>query len=106
MESRSFHERLEPQRQAIAIWPILWSAWPVQDPPIQSLERFEHGPVGLREEAFGNMNPVVWIDTDQMGVERRMVDFGKRDSIGHDRMPEPLVLVRDDMGCIQQQRFR
>jgi len=49
---------------------------------------------------------VIRIDADEMGVEGRVIDFRERNTIRNDWLPEPLIFVSNDMGGIEQQRFR
>jgi hypothetical protein len=39
------------------------------------------------------MQPVIRIDADEMGVDRRVMDFGERNTIRNDWLAEPLILV-------------
>jgi hypothetical protein len=52
------------------------------------------------------MQPIVGINTDQMSIESCMVDFGRRYAIGYYRLAEGLILVLNDVGCVEQQRLR
>jgi hypothetical protein len=47
-----------------------------EGPPVQLLQGFEHLAVMLIEQAFGNVQPVVWVDPDQVRIERGMMDLG------------------------------
>jgi hypothetical protein len=40
-----------------------------------------------------------------LGVERGVVDPGKRQTVRNDRLPQLFVSVHDDMGGIQQRWF-
>ena len=51
------------------------------------------------------MDTKVGIDTDEVCIERCMVDLRERQPIWHDRLSELLILVGNDMGGIQEQRF-
>jgi hypothetical protein len=44
-------------------------------PPFNSLESFEHRAIVPPEQPLRHMQPIVWINTDQMGVERSVMDF-------------------------------
>jgi hypothetical protein len=59
------------------------------------LQGFEHGAIVLRQQAARNMQTIIRVDTDQMRVERSVMNFG-RDAIGHNGLPELFVLVGDD----------
>ena len=51
------------------------------------------------------MQAVVRVDADQMGVKGGMMEFRQRNAIGYHRLAEPFVLVGNDVGCVQEQRF-
>jgi hypothetical protein len=59
------------------------------DPPQGS----EHWAVVLAQQSLRHMQPVVGIDPNQMCVEGRVVYLGERYAIGHDGLPEPLILI-------------
>jgi hypothetical protein len=54
------------------------------------------------EQPVGDMNSVIGVDTDQMGIEGRVMQLCQRQTIRHDRLPELLVRIHDDVGGIQQ----
>jgi hypothetical protein len=72
---------------------------------MEPLQGVEHGAVVLRQQAIRYVQAIIRIDADQMRVERRVMDFGQRDAIGHDGLAEPLVLVGDDVGGIEKKRL-
>ena len=49
--------------------------WQVKLGGVQPLERLQHRPVGLAEQSFGDVNSIIGIDADEMGVERSVMDF-------------------------------
>jgi hypothetical protein len=55
---------------------------------MQTLQGFEHGSIVLRQQAIRNMQPIIRIDADQMRVERSVMNFGQRNAIGHDGLPD------------------
>ena len=103
--SRHRLEPLEAQREPITIRAILDAAWQVDCSAIQPLQSFEHRAIILTEQPFGHMQPIVGVDADQMRVESGVMNFRERDAIRHHRLAELLVLVRDDMSRVEQQRF-
>ena len=52
------------------------------------------------------MDAKVWIDPDQVGVKRGVVDLRQRQTVWDDRLAEVLVGVRDDVCCVEQARLR
>ena len=103
--SRHRLEALKAQRQPIAIWTILNAARQVDGLAVQSLEGFQHRTIVLPEQPLGHMQPVVRVDADQMGVERGVMDLGKRNAVRNHRLAKLLVPVRDDMSRVEQQRL-
>ncbi len=73
---------------------------------LKTLQRLQHRAVVLTHQPFGYVEPEVRIDPDQVRVERRMVNFRKRDAIGNDWLAHFLVAVGNDVGGIEQQWFR
>ena len=104
--SRHRLEALEAQRQTVAIRAVLDPTRQVYDPAVEPLQGFEHRAIFLPEQPLGNMQPIVRVDPDQMGVECGVMDFRERDAVGNYRLAKPLVPVRDDVGRIQQQRLK
>jgi len=51
------------------------------------------------------MQAVIWIDPDQMRVERRVMNLGHGEAVRNYGMAETLVLVRHNVRRVQQQRF-
>jgi hypothetical protein len=45
--------------------------------PFNRLKGFEHWAIPSRQQSLGNLQPVVWINADEMRVERRMMNLGK-----------------------------
>ncbi len=76
--------------------------WQMDGPAIQSLQRFEHRAIVLPEQPIRDMQPIVGVNADQMGVERCMMNFRKRDAVRYYWLAELFVLVRDDVGRIEQ----
>ena len=61
----------------------------------------EHGSVRLEEQFRTDLNNEVGTNADEIGVVGGVVDFAKRQAIGHNRFSRWLS-VRDDMGGIEQ----
>ena len=57
------------------------------------------------EQPIGDVNSVIRVEADQVGVERRMMDLGQRQAMRDHRLSEVLVCVDDDVGGIDQSRF-
>ncbi len=75
--SRRRLEPLEPQDETIPVGIILGTGWQVEGPPVQLLEGLEHLAVMLIEQAFRNVQPVIWVDPDQVCIERGVMDLGE-----------------------------
>ena len=65
----------------------------MQRTEVQALECLQHGSVVLRSQSLGYMHLVVWIDADEVGVERGVMDLREWDAVGHDRLPQPVVMI-------------
>lgn len=72
---------------------------------MELLERFEHRPISLLKKPFGDVDSIVRVYPNKVAIERGVVDFGKRQAVRHDRLTEPLVFVRDDVGSIDKERL-
>lgn len=59
----------------------------------------------LLEDGFGDDDPPVWINAQQISVVSGVVQNRKADSVGDIRL-SALVAVRDDVGGLQQFRDR
>jgi hypothetical protein len=46
--------------------------------------------------------PAVGVDSDQVVVERGVVDLGQGDAVGDDRLPEQLMRISHDVSGVQQ----
>jgi hypothetical protein len=69
-------ELLEPDRQSIAIGTILKPARPVAQCPGNPLQpEFEKRAIMDFEQPVGNVNSVIGVDADQVGVERCVMDL-------------------------------
>ena len=58
------------------------------------------------EQPVGDVDSVIGVDADQMGVEGRMLDFGPRQAIRNDRLPKLLVRIHDNVSRVEQSRIR
>ena len=52
------------------------------------------------------MQSIVGIDTDQMGIEGGMMNFGQRQAIRDDGLPQPLIPVGNNVRGVEQPLFR
>jgi hypothetical protein len=66
---------LEPLREPVAIRAILEAARQINGSAVQPFQGFQHRAVILTKQPRGDMQPVVRVDADQMGVECSMMDF-------------------------------
>jgi hypothetical protein len=72
--------RLEPfeaQREPIAVGGILRALRQPQQSSVQPLDGLKHRAIPLGEQALGDMQAIVRIDPNQVGVEGGMVDLGQ-----------------------------
>jgi hypothetical protein len=74
------------------------------DDPLQP--EFEKRAIVDFEQPVRDMDAEIWVDPDQVGVEGRMMDFRERQPIRHDRLPQLLVCIHDDMSGVEQPGFR
>jgi hypothetical protein len=48
------------------------------------------------------MQSEVWVDSDEMSIEGRVVDFRERDPVADHRLTKQLVLIFDDVSGVEQ----
>jgi len=99
--SRHRLKSFETQSEPVAIRTVLDAARQMDGSAVQTLQSFEHWAVFPHEQPLGNVQLIIRVDTDQMSVEGRVMDFRKRDAIWNHRLAELLVLVRNDVGRVQ-----
>jgi len=58
------------------------------------------------EQTVRDMDAKIRVDADQVSIEGRMVDFGERQTIRDDRLPQLLVRIHDDVSGIEEPRLR
>jgi hypothetical protein len=54
------------------------------------------------EQLLGEVDLIVRVDPDQVGVERGVVDLGEKQSVRNDRLPQLLIGIHNDVDGIQQ----
>jgi hypothetical protein len=69
---------------------------------VQPLDCLKHRPVSLREQAFRNMQSIVGVDSDEMGVKGGVVNFRERNAVADYRVTKQLVLIFDDVSSVEQ----
>ena len=104
--SRRPFEALEAPRESVSIGAVLDAVRQMDGATIQLRQGLEHGAVVLPEQPLGYMQPIVRVDADQMRIEGCVMDLRQRETVWHHRLAESLVRVRDDVGCVQKDRFR
>jgi|SRR6516164_1301327 hypothetical protein len=57
------------------------------------------------EQPIRDLNSVIGVDADQVGVESRVMELGQRQSVRDDRLPKLLVCIHDDVRGIEQLGF-
>jgi hypothetical protein len=96
----------EAQRKAIPIRAIGIALGTPKLSARQSLEALlEHWAVVHRQQGFADVNSVVRINTDQVGVEGCMMQFRKRQSVGHNGLAEFGVDIGHDMSGVEEARL-
>ena len=60
----------------------------------------EHGAVTFPEEIFVDVDVIVRVNSQEVGVVGRMVDLAHAQAIGHDRN-SMFVGIRDDVRCVE-----
>lgn len=68
-------ETCESHGKPISIGEILRAIWQMNRVSMEPLQRLQHRPIVLRQQAVRNMESIVGIDADQMGVEGGMMNF-------------------------------
>jgi hypothetical protein len=78
----------------------------VDHSPIESLEGIEHRAVFSGQAAastHADENPGLY---DKMGIEGGVMNLGQRDAVRHHRLAQRLVIVRNDVRRVQEERLR
>ena len=57
------------------------------------------------EQPVRDVDAVIGVDADQVGIEGRMMDLRQRQAIRDDRLPKLLVRIHDDVSGIEQPRL-
>jgi hypothetical protein len=73
--SRRRLEPVEPPRKSVTIRAILDASRQMYGSTIQSLQSFEHRSIILTEQPIGDMQALVGVNADQMGVKSCVMDF-------------------------------
>jgi hypothetical protein len=89
-------EPLKAECKAVAVWPVLHTTRQVNGFTLQSFKGFEHWAITPYQQPIRNVQPVVWINTDEMRVERRMMNLGKRNAVRDYGLAELFVFGRRD----------
>ena len=98
---------LKPDGEPVAIRPILRPSGQLDTRTSDLLQaKLEKRPVMDCEQPFGDMDAIIGIDTDQVRIERGMVDFRQRQPIGDHRLPVLLIGVHHDVRGIEQRKPR
>jgi hypothetical protein len=85
-------EPLKGESEAVAVWPVLHTTRQVNVFTLQSFKGFQYRAIPSLQQSLGNLQPVVWIDADEMRVERRMMNLGKRNAVRDYGLAELFVL--------------
>ena len=98
-------ETLEANRKPIPIRPVLSPVRQMEGFAIYLLEGFEHRAVVLVEQSVRDMQSIVGIDPDQIGIEGGMMDFGEWQAVRDDGLPQPFILVGNGVRGVEQPLF-
>jgi hypothetical protein len=52
------------------------------------------------------MQTKIRVYTDKMGIEGGVMNLGQRDAVRHHRLAQRLVIVRNDVRRVQEERLR
>ena len=99
--SRRRPKTIEPQREPVSIRVVLSPLRKAQQSAVQPFDRLQHRPILLSEQTLRDVQSVVWIDSDQVGVEGGMMDFRKRDAVANHRLTKQFVLILDDVSSVE-----
>jgi hypothetical protein len=102
-----FLELLEPKCQPVSIRAILIRPRPFDQSfgnPLQP--ESEEWPVMNFEQPARDMDAEIRVDPDQVGIEGRMMNFGQRQTIRDDWLPQPLISIHQDVSGIEEPRLR
>jgi hypothetical protein len=66
---------------------------------------FEKRPIMDFEQPVRDVDAEIWVNPDQVGIERRMMDLGQRQAIRDDRLPQLLIGIHDDVSGTEQTRL-
>ena len=58
------------------------------------------------EQPFGDVNSIIGVNADQMGVEGRVMELRQRQTVRDDRLPQLLMRIHYDVRSIEQPGFR
>ena len=105
MKLRSSFESGEAHGKPVTIWSIFGAIWRVKCGAAQTFQSIEHWTIVPSQQAIRDMQLIIWVNTNQMGIERSVMKFRKWNPVRDDGLTEPLVLVLDDVRSIQQERF-
>ena len=79
---------LEPDSQPVAVGMILKPSWSVDQCSSDPFEaEFEEGTVVDFGQPIGDVNPIIGVDTDKLGVEGRVMQLRQRQAVRDDRLP-------------------
>ena len=73
--SRRSPETIEPQSEPVSIRLVPNPLRKAKQSSVQPFNRLQHRPILLGEEAFGDVQPIVWVDANQVGIEGGVMDF-------------------------------
>ena len=74
-------EPLEAESQSVTIRAIFDPVRKVDCRTLQAFQGFQHRTIIPPKQPLRHMQPVLWVDANQMCVESGVMDFGERDAV-------------------------
>jgi hypothetical protein len=99
-------ENFVAHRQPLPIRHISLPSRQLSHPAIELLQRLQLRAVFQAQQPVGDVDAVIGVDADEMGVEGGVVDFREGETVRDHRLAHEFVAVIDDVGGIEQQRLR
>lgn len=99
-------ELFESRGQAISVWVINIARWQDELLSVELPDRFESRAITKVEQPRRNVNSKIGIDTDQMRIEGRVVNFRQRDAVADHWLAKLLICIARNMRRVEKQAFR
>jgi hypothetical protein len=76
----------------------------LSDDPLEA--EFEKRAIMDFEQPVRKVDAEIWVDSDQVCIESRLMELRQRQAVRDERLPQLLVRVHDDASRIEQSRLR